>query len=125
MDPITATLLTALIAGAAAGVTGVATQAITDAYNGLKALVIAKFGGKSDVESAIQQVDKKPDSAGRQGVLKEELEGAVKSDPSAAQDQELQKQAEKLLALLQEKGQPTSGAVHIEVSGSGAVAYGD
>jgi hypothetical protein len=124
MEPITTTLLAALIAGAAAGGTEVAGQAIKDAYNGLKQLVINKLGGKADVEDAIQQVEKKPNSEGRQTTLKEELESAVAADPAAGQDQDLLAQAQKLLDLLQQAGKPTTDAVQISLTGSGAIAYG-
>ena len=52
LEPIT----TALIAGAAAGVSGVATQAISDAYTGLKNRIVAKFGR---LKTAIATLDLK------------------------------------------------------------------
>lgn len=122
MEPITTTLLTALIAGAAAGATTVAGQAIKDAYTGLKQLVLNTFGATAPVAAAIQQVETKPDSEGRKLTLKEELETALPATAPAAQ-QALLTQAQTLLALLKEAGQQaaTYNATNI---GSGAIAQG-
>lgn len=124
MEPITATLVTALIAGAAAAATDVASDAIQSAYTGLKNLVIQKLGGRADVENAVQQVEAKPDSPSRQGMLQEEVEAALTADPAAAQDAELRAQAEALLSLLEQAGRDPAAAVQIQVTGSGAAAYG-
>jgi hypothetical protein len=124
MEPITTTLLTALVAGAAAATAEAAGQAIKDAYSGLKQLVIEKFGAKADVEKAVLGVEGKPDSPGRQMTLKEELESVVAADPTVAQDQALLEQAQKLLALLQEAGHPAAASVKIIQTGSGGIAYG-
>src|SRR5687767_12049379 len=118
MEPITTTLLAALIAGAAAATTEVAGQAIKDAYNSLKTLVVAKLGGKGEVANAIQQVEAKPDSSGRKDVLKEELESAVAAEPAIAQDQALLAKAQELIALLRQEGKLSEAAVQIIQSGS-------
>jgi hypothetical protein len=124
MEPITTTLLAALLAGAAAATGEVAGQAIKDAYNRFKQFVIQKLGGIADVEKALQGLESKPDSQGRQMTLKEELESAVAADPAAAQDQALLEQAQKLLSLLQQAGHPAPGSVQITQTGSGGLAYG-
>jgi hypothetical protein len=124
MEPTTTTLLTALVAGAAAATAEAVGQAIKDAYNGLKQLVIQKFSAKADVEKAIRGVESKPDSPGRQMTLKEELESAVEADPTAAQDQALLDQAQKLLTLLQQAGHLAAASVKITQTGSGGIAIG-
>ena len=96
MDPITL-ITTALVAGAVAASKDVAKQAVKDAYAGLKALIVRKFGDKSDAEDAMAAVEKKPDSGGRQAMLAEELEAA-----QAAQDDEVLKQAQAFLDMLED-----------------------
>ena len=118
MDPITI-ILTALVAGAASSAKDVGVQAIKDAYAGLKALVVRKFGGKADVEPSIQQVEKKPDSEGRQATLKEELAAA-----GADKDEELVKLAQALLDLLKQHDAGTLATYSATLTGSGAIAQG-
>ena len=95
MDPITL-IVSALVAGMAAGATSVAEQSVKEAYAGLKGLIRRKFGDQGDVTLAVEQVEKKPDSSARQELLKEELASA-----GAAQDAEVLQAAKDLLALVQ------------------------
>src|SRR6266699_5195089 len=92
MDPIT----TAILAALSAGLTEASKTAITDAYTQIKALLASKFGSTSDVVHAVEQVEAKPDSAGRRATLQEEIT-AVKAD----QDPDLLRTAQTLLQLLQ------------------------
>jgi hypothetical protein len=124
MEPITTTLLAALVAGAAAGSTKVVGQAIKDAYNGLKGLVVRKLGENGEVADALKKVEEKPDSQGRQDVLKEELASAVAAEPVLAADQELLAKATELITLLRQEGKLSEVAVQIMQSGSGGLAYG-
>jgi hypothetical protein len=125
MDPITI-IVSALVAGAAAGATSVAEQTLKDAYAGLKALIRRKFGDKGDVDVAVEQVEKKPDSPAWKEVLKEELAGA-----GADQDTEVLQAATDLLALLQPKkavdSSQTATANHgsAAATGRGAAAVGN
>lgn len=96
MDPITTAILAALSAGALSGLTVASKTAITDAYSKLKAMLRQKFGGESDVIHAVDQVETKPDSAGRKAMLQEEI-AAVKAD----QDPEVLHAAQALLQMLQ------------------------
>jgi hypothetical protein len=73
MDPITAAIVAAASAGAISGLTEASKTAITDAYSKLKALLTKKFGGESDVVHAVNEVEAKPDSAGRKATLQEEV----------------------------------------------------
>lgn len=117
MDPITL-IVSALAAGAAAGAGGVATQAIQDAYNGLKSLITRKFAGKGGVQNAVATLETKPDSPSRQGVLAEELQAA-----GAGQDQELAVLAQKLLDLVGQAGLGGSRYT-ATLTGSGTIAQG-
>ena len=101
MDPVTL-IVTALATGAAAAAKDIGGDAVKSAFNGLKALIAKKFGGKADVENAVAQVEQKPESAGRKETLKEELQAA-----GADQDQELLAQVQAFLKLLEEKGVST------------------
>ena len=70
MDPITTFIVTALAAGAAAGLTATAEQAVKDAYSGIKQWIQDRYAG---VELAV--LEKDPKSATRRDLLAEELTG--------------------------------------------------
>ena len=101
MDPVTL-IVTALAAGAAAAAKDVGGDAVKSAFNGLKALIAKKFGGKPDVTEAVTKVEQNPESNGRKETLKEELQAA-----GADKDQELLAQVQAFLKLLEDKGVPT------------------
>src|SRR6478609_953807 len=86
MDPITTAIITAVSAGAVAGLTDTAKTAVKDGYNSLKDgykqlkdLLIKKFGTHSEVVQAIDRLEAKPKSQGYQQVLQEEI-AAVKAE---------------------------------------------
>ena len=118
MDPISIIAL-ALVAGAAASAKDVAAQAVKDGYTGLKALIIRKFGSKADVETSVQQVEKKPEAESRQQTLKEELQTA-----GADKDDEVLKQAQALLELLKQHNALGGTTYSATNAGSGAIAQG-
>jgi hypothetical protein len=120
MEPVTTMILTALVAGAVAATKDVAAQAIKDAYEGLKKLVVRRLGKKADVEGAMEGVEKRPDSEARKAVLAEELETT-----KAAEDAEIVDKAKALLALLETEGVQTGISYQATVTGSGAVAQGE
>jgi hypothetical protein len=95
MDPITTAIVAALSAGAIGGLTETSKTAIVDAYNAFKAILIKKFGAKSDVVQAIDRLEAKPESVGRQETLQEELVTV-----NAEQDQEVLAAAKQVLALV-------------------------
>ncbi|TCG04924.1 hypothetical protein BZM27_37505 [Paraburkholderia steynii] len=76
MDPVTTAIIAALSAAASGATTEVAQKAILDSYDGLKELLKKKFGTESDVVDAVDKLETKPDSDGRQKVLEEELSAA-------------------------------------------------
>lgn len=72
-------MIAALAAGAAAGLTGVATQAVKDAYSGLKAALSARF---PQLGIHIEALEARPDSQSTQSSLAEELvEAGAEHDP--------------------------------------------
>jgi len=73
MDPITTAIVAALSAGAVGGLTETSKTAITDSYNKLKDVLTKKFGARSNVVQAIDQLETKPESAGRKETLQAEI----------------------------------------------------
>ena len=95
MDPITTAIITALSAGAAAGLTDTAKTAIADSYTKLKNLLTKKHGASSEVVQAIDKLEAKPDSQGRKETLAEEI-ATVKAE----QDEEIIAAAKQILVLV-------------------------
>ncbi|MGW4123056.1 hypothetical protein [Nocardia sp. NPDC004711] len=87
MDPVTAAVVAAIAAGAAAGVKDTAVQVVKDAYAGLKSLLSRKY---QNVD--VSGVERKPDSETKKASLAEDLE-----DAGAAGDAELAAAAAALL----------------------------
>lgn len=110
MDPISLAIIGALAK--------LSEQAIKDGYEGLKALIVRKFGAESDVAKAVENVEKKPDSAARKEMLKEEV-AASKAD----QDHELAQAATALIDVIKTKPggaqvlQTAIGNQNIQVAG--------
>jgi hypothetical protein len=69
MDPILTTILSGLVAGAAAKAKDVASEAVSAAYGGLKSLLIRKLGKSG----AVQSVEDEPDSESAGASLAEAL----------------------------------------------------
>ena len=110
MDQITTAVLAAL--------GQLAEPAVKDAYEAVKALLVRKFGKPSDVVKAVESLEAKPDSAGRQATLTEEI-----ASSGAARDGELLQLAQALL----EKSRSTRGGTHSvrqRVVGDGNVVAG-
>ncbi len=72
MEPITATALIAALATGAASAAG--KTAINDGYELLKSVIKNKIGKSNDIIEAIGQLEKKPESEGRQLALREEIQ---------------------------------------------------
>ncbi|GJL62686.1 MAG: hypothetical protein NPIRA04_13400 [Nitrospirales bacterium] len=117
-DPVTL-IISALAGGAAAAGKEVVSQAVKDAYVGLKKLIQSKFESKPMVSATLQTLEKKPKSPDIQGVVETTL-----LDVGADQDKEIQAQAEQLLAVLEKENLLPKTLYQAKVEGSGAVAQG-
>ncbi|MCH6172352.1 hypothetical protein [Pseudonocardia alaniniphila] len=79
MDPV-ALIVAALAAGAVAGAENTATEAVKDAYAGLKGLVRHRLAGRESGEAALSRHEEEPEQAGK--VLEAELVAAgASADP--------------------------------------------
>ncbi len=91
MDPITTAIVSALIYD-------LSKTSIQKSYKALKTAIEKKFGSQSDLVDAVNKLELKPESKGRQATLLEEVE-AVKANEVG----ELVKLAQDLLEQLKEK----------------------
>ncbi len=96
MDPVTL-ILTALTSGAAASAQTTTSEAINDAYQGLKTLIQRKFAGKATAEIALVEHEKKPEVW--KAPLEEELRGT-----GSGEDQEIIASAQKVMTLVSSTG---------------------
>lgn len=110
MDPISA-IVAALVAGAAEAARPTAVQAVKDAYEGFKALIVRKFSRSS---TPLQGVEERPTSESRQSALKEEL-----ADAGADRDTEVSSALQNLIATLRQHA-PQSVA-HLTATVSGGI----
>jgi len=122
MDPITAAIIAALAAGVAGGATEVGKKVIVDAYDALKTALKKKFGADSDLTEAVDKLEKKPDSAGRQTTVQEEVAAA-----KAADDSELQELAQALIEALKStpEGEEAVGKYQVDARGAQVGVIGD
>jgi len=122
MDPITGAIVAALAAGVAGGAGEVGKQVIVDAYDGLKAAIKKRTGAESDVADAVEKLEKKPRSEGRQMMLEEEV-----ADADLTRDEELVTQAQELIAALKESaaGQQALSKYAIQIEGGQVGVIGD
>lgn len=75
VDPVTTAILGAIAAGSLTGLNNTVSQAVSDAYGALKAL-IKRRQRHEDVADAIAALEAKPTSAGRQATVEEEVVAA-------------------------------------------------
>jgi hypothetical protein len=118
VDPISI-IVAALVAGAATGATGVATDAISDAYKALKGVLQRAFSKKGDFEAekVLDELEKDP------GATEDTLR-------SKLADQEIDKEADVVAAArnLLAKADPdgyAAGKYNVSVSGGQGVIVGD
>lgn len=118
MDPLTI-VVTALVTGLTAGLTETATSAIKDTYAAFKARLQKKVEGNEDAQIALKQIEKQPDSKGRQEMLNEELQKL-----EVQKDTELVKLAQDLLDILEKQGRPAASVVVNQKAGDNAQQFG-
>ena len=70
MEPISTLIVTALAAGAAAGLEGTVSQVVRDAYDGLKGLIKSKYGKAAD---SLDILEKSPSSEHLRSFADEQL----------------------------------------------------
>jgi hypothetical protein len=115
MDPVTL-VVAALAAGAAAGAGDVATEAIKDAYAGLKTALKRLFTGRPKGEETLTDYEADPDTYEKP--LAKQLEEA-----GVGEDDEVQAAAERLLKLADQGGIKTK--YHVTVNGGVVGIIGD
>lgn len=116
MEP-TALIVSALVAGATAGLTETASQAVKDAYGGLKELIQKHLAGKPEAEMALAQYEKKPD------VWESPLRDAL-VETGATQDEAIIDQAQKVLQLVQPQ-QVAQGKYNIQIGQAKGTVIGN
>lgn len=90
MEPVSTAIVAAL---------GMLTEKVVqDAYGGLKALLVKKFGTDSELVATADALEKHPDSAGRRETLKEEI-AAARADA----DEEILAAAQALLEAIKSR----------------------
>jgi len=116
MDPVTL-ILTALVAGAGAGLKGAVSSAVTDAYNGLKGLVRRKLAARPDGELVLARHEADPQVWERP--LAQELTAAGASD-----DRDLVSAAQALMQLVDAAGS-AAGKYTVVTASDHSVAAGE
>ncbi len=106
MDPITL-IVTALAAGAAAGLKPTAAQAIKDAYAGLKSLIVSRHGKAAP---AVDQLEAAPASKGRRTVAEEEL-----GHTEASRDADVLRRAQALLDAVQQHAPDAARTIGVDL----------
>lgn len=107
MDPVSL-IAAALAAGAAAGVTKVATRVVTDAYQGLRDLLVRRYGV---IEAEVVGVERDPEEPLRRQLLAKELGKA-----GAGDDVEARAAAEELLRVIEEQAPGAASAVGVKLT---------
>lgn len=115
MEPITL-ILSALAAGALAGVRDSASGAVKDAYTGLRRLVAARFAGNSTAQVALAEHASDPDTW-QAPLAKALAETGVDSDSAVI------KAARELMGMLDEAG-ARAGKYNIDLRGAQGVQVG-
>jgi hypothetical protein len=116
MDPVSL-IVAALAAGASAALKDTATEAIKDAYNGLKSLLKRKLGNEPAAQVAIDEHEKAP------GVWEKPLESEL-GKSGVADNEEVVRSAQELLALVDPVG-AQRGKYNVTVSGGKGIVVGD
>lgn len=115
MDPITA----AVLAVAPALATELVSDAVKDAYSGLKAVIRRKWGEASALQRAVEEVEAQPESKARAAVLEEEVANTAAND-----DPDLMTAVARLVDELKNAGIGGKELANIKVSISGGSVVG-
>jgi gas vesicle protein len=118
-DPITL-IVGALAASAAATGKEVVSQAVKDAYNGLKALIISKYESTPKVAATLQTLELSPESKDIQGVVEKAFREA-----GMDQDEEVKTKIQELRSQLEKENLLPQTVYQGKVEGSGALAQGE
>jgi hypothetical protein len=105
MEPITTSIVTALVAGAIAGLKPTVSQVIKDGYEGLKALIKRKYS-----QVSIDQLDAEPTSKARRAVVEEDLQKT-----EAEKDPEVLEQVKALLEAIQSQPPEVVSAIGVDL----------
>ena len=105
MEPVTTSIVTALVSGAVAGLKPTVSQAVKDSYEGLKALIKHKYSHVS-----IDQLEANPTSKARRAVVEEDLQKI-----EAEKDLEVLQQVKALLDALQSQPPEVMSAVGVDL----------
>ncbi|GHO76462.1 hypothetical protein KSD_42330 [Ktedonobacter sp. SOSP1-85] len=108
MDPIS-TVEAALTAGVATSAQPLVSQALKDAYQGLKALIVRRYGDKPKVQEALKDHEEDPETYAKP------LQKALRS-AQIENDDEILRAAQHLLTLIQQQ-QVGTGNYNIQNSG--------
>ncbi len=119
VDPITL-IVGALATGAAAAAKDVLSEAVKDAYNGLKTLIISKYESKPTVGATLQTLELSPESKEIQGVVEKAFREA-----GMEQDEEVKTKTQELRAKLEDEKLLSQTVYQGKVEGSGALAQGE
>lgn len=104
MDPITI-IVTALAAGAAAGLKPTAEKVVKDAYAGIKALIQRKYARVN-----LSPLEAKPESEAKRASVQEDL-----ADAGADGDQELLAQAKVLIDVVEQHDRAAARAIGVDL----------
>lgn len=115
MEPVTL-IMAALAAGASAGIGDAASQAVKDAYSGLKALIKRRFGGSSTAQAIMAEHEADPETYEKPMAKQLEVTGAN-------EDAAILQAAQQLLALADRAGARTTR--NVQASGSKIGIIGD
>ena len=116
MDPVSV-VLAALAAGATAATKDTASQAVKDAYAGLKALVKKRFEKRPQAELALAEYEKDTDT------WKKPLQKSL-VETGADQDETLVRQAQQVLKLVNPQ-QASQGKYNVQIGEGKGVVIGD
>ena len=116
MDPVSV-VLAALAAGTTAATKDTASQAVKDAYAGLKALVKKRFEKRPQAEMALAEYEK--DTATWEKPLQKSL-----VETGADQDEAIVRQAQRVLKLVHPQ-QASQGKYNVQIGEGKGIVIGD